>query len=1094
MLCPRCTLLRRLCCAALQPTALQRIQDMMSDVDTEAEAIPPARQVRAWQRMAWPLRIGLYGVALLGLIGLIAWTQREDIARNLIGAELERQEVPATYDIESIGVGRQVVRNLVLGDPRRPDATIERLTIDIGGGLFGLRIDSATVEGLRAYGRWRDGRVSFGSLDPLIYSGSTEPFSLPQLDLRLRDARLRIESPFGVVGIKADGSGNLRDGFKGHVAAVSQQLRHAGCTLDQASLYGNIAVTRQRPAFEGPLRFDALGCEAGDLAIAGSAIAVRGEANGALDRVSGSLVPAVGAIRAGGASASGFGGRIDYAATARQIDATLDLALSAPAASGYGFARIATGGKAVLRIGDATPGWSYEGTAKGQRLGIDRVRLAGLDKAVTASDSLPVGPLIARMVAIARTALPGSDLAMDLQARGRGNELTLAVPRLSLTSARGERLVGGNSLSLRSTGKEMQVAGNLSTGGAGLPQAQLRIVPRGAGVYALRLAMEDYAAGGASLALPDLSAVWNGKGSLGFAGQARLSGPIPGGSVRGLVLPLQGRWSSAAGLALYDGCQTLRFDRLQMAALTAEKQAIALCPQRGQPMVRNGPRGLQLSARLDGPRQLQARLGSSPMRLALGAMLIDYPGTAKLSDVDLLIGDSASGTHILAGSLSVDLGETLAGRYAEAEATIGAVPLVLTQGSGSWRFADSVLGVAGDEWLLRDRQVPARFQPLVSTDMQLMLADNRIAVTGTLDEPQTARDVLRVAIAHDLGTALGHADLFVDRLTFDDRLQPEMVSNIALGIIANTRGTVAGTGRIDWSASGVTGSTGRFTTDSLDFVAAFGPVKGLAGDIVFTDLLGMVTAPDQVVRLAEVNPGFAVYDGTIRYHLLPNFKMAFDGGEWPFAGGRLLLDPGEVNLVSEEARQLIFRVDRVDAAQFLAGFDFENINATGHFAGVIPIVFDKDGGHVRGGRLEVIEDGGTLAYVGELSYEDLGAMANFAFNALRSLRYRYLIIEMDGDLAGEVLTRIRFDGLSQGEGASRNFLTRQVEKLPLQFNVTISAPFLQLITSARSLYDTEYITDPALLGLLPGQVNNPDGNSTTPAKPGIQPPESEDRP
>jgi hypothetical protein len=201
-----------------------------------------------------------------------------------------------------------------------------------------------------------------------------------------------------------------------------------------------------------------------------------------------------------------------------------------------------------------------------------------------------------------------------------------------------------------------------------------------------------------------------------------------------------------------------------------------------------------------------------------------------------------------------------------------------------------------------------------------------------------------------------------------------------------------------------------------------------------------------------------------------------------------------VDLISEEPRRLVFRVDRVDAAQFLAGFDFENINATGQFTGVIPIVFDKDGGHVRGGRLEVIGDGGTLAYVGELTYEDLGTMANFAFNALRSLRYRYLVVEMDGDLAGEVITKIRFDGLSQGEGASRNFLTRQVEKLPLQFNVTISAPFLQLITSARSLYDTQYITDPGVLGLLPGQVNNPGPNSTTPAKPGIQPPESEDRP
>lgn len=1066
----------------------------MTDADAEAEAIPPERQVRAWRRMAWPLRAALYGIALLGFIGLIIWTQREDIARNLIGAELERQGVPATYEIESIGVGRQVVRNLVLGDPGKPDATIARLTVDISGGLFGLKVDSATVEGLRAFGRWEKERVSFGSLDKFLYTDSTEPFSLPRLDVTLRDARVKIDSPYGAVGIKAEGSGNLRGGFKGTVAAIGARIEYAGCALVRPSLYGTVSVAQQRPRFDGPMRFDALSCSAGNVEVAKSAVAVRAGANVALDRISGSLVPAAGAIRASGLGAEGLGGKVDFAATLQQVDADIDLALTKPAASGIGFATMKATGEAVLRMSDAAPGWSFEGQAQGEGLAVDRARLSGLDEAVKSSASLPVGPLVAKMAAAARRSLPGSDLALDVQARGAGESLALTIPRLSLASARGERLLGGNSLTLRRDGDALQVAGNVATGGAGLPRAQLRIVPRGQGAYALRVNMEEYAADGASLALPELSALWDGRGAATFSGRALLSGPILGGSVQGLALPLQGRWSDAAGLTLYDGCQAFRFDRLQLANLTAERQAISLCPSRGRAMVRQSPGGLQLAARLSGASRLSGRWGSSAVALEAGAMQLDFPGEARLSDVDLLIGEAASGTHITAGDFTVDLRSALRGRYADAEATIGAVPLLLTRGSGSWSFVDSVLDLTGDEWLLRDRQVPARFQPLVSRDMRLTLADSRIAVTGTLDEPQTLREVVRVAIAHDLPSVTGHADLFVDRLTFDDQLQPEMVSNIVLGIIANTRGTMAGKGRIDWSANGVTGSTGRFRTDSLDFAAAFGPVRGLSGEIVFSDLLGMETGPGQVVRLAEVNPGFAVANGTIRYQLLPDFNMRVEGGEWPFAGGRLLLDPATINLVSEEPRRLVFRVDRVDAAQFLAGFDFQNINATGHFAGVIPIIFDKDGGHVRGGRLEVIEDGGTLAYVGELTYEDLGTMANFAFNALRSLRYKYLIIEMDGELDGEVVTKIRFDGLSQGEGASRNFLTRQVEKLPLQFNVTISAPFLQLITSARSLYDTQYVTDPALLGLLPGQVNNPGDNSTTPAKPGIQPPASEDRP
>ncbi|MAF63922.1 MULTISPECIES: YdbH domain-containing protein [Pseudomonadota] len=1066
----------------------------MSDPDTEAEAIPPERQVRAWRRMAWPLRVALYGVALLGLAGLVAWTQREDIARNLIGNELEARGIEARYDIESIGVGRQTVRNLVLGDPKRPDATIARLSVDVSGGLFGLRIDQVIVEGLRGYGRLDKGRVSFGSLDKLLYTDSKEPFRLPRLDLTLRDARVRIESPYGTIGVKADGRGNLRDGFKGQVAAIGAGLAYQGCALDRPSLFGTVSIADERPAFRGPMRFSGLACDRGGVAVGQSSLALRAEANAALDRVEGALIPAVGAIRADGFAANGLGGRLGFVIKGQQIDGDVDLALADPATAGIGFRRFGARGKAVVRLGGASPDLRFEGDLRGESLAVARERLAGLDSAVKASANLPIAPLVQRMVSAARRALPGSDLAMTVDARARGAETAFAIPRLSLSGARGERLVGGNSLSVRRVGEEWQLAGNLATGGAGLPVAQLRIVPRGQGAYALKLAMDAYSAGDASLALPQFEALWNGRGELDFAGSARLSGPFPGGRVEGLALPLQGRWSEAGGFAMYDACQTVRVERLRVSNFASGRQALTLCPDRGRSIVRSGPGGLQMAARLAGPTRLQGKLGSSDLALAAGAVRIDFPGSARLSDVDLLIGPAQSGTHITAGDFSVDLGGALGGTYADAEATIGAVPLVLTHGAGRWSFANAILDVQGDEWLLRDRQAPAGFQPLITDDMRLTLADGRIAVTGILDEPQTLRPVVRVAIAHDLASVTGHADLSVDALTFDDRLQPEMVSNIALGIIANTRGLVTGQGRIDWSSTGVTSSTGRFRTDSLDFAAAFGPVTGLAGEIVFTDLLGFETGPGQVVRLAQVNPGFAVYNGLIRYQILPGFKMRVEGGEWPFAGGRLLLDPGMVDLVSEEPRRLVFLVDRVDAAQFLAGFDFENINATGQFTGVIPIVFDKDGGHVRGGRLEVIGDGGTLAYVGELTYEDLGTMANFAFNALRSLRYRYLVVEMDGDLAGEVITKIRFDGLSQGEGASRNFLTRQVEKLPLQFNVTIAAPFLQLITSARSLYDTQYITDPGVLGLLPGQVNNPGPNSTTPAKPGIQPPESEDRP
>ena len=69
-------------------------------------------------------------------------------------------------------------------------------------------------------------------------------------------------------------------------------------------------------------------------------------------------------------------------------------------------------------------------------------------------------------------------------------------------------------------------------------------------------------------------------------------------------------------------------------------------------------------------------------------------------------------------------------------------------------------------------------------------------------------------------------------------------------------------------------------------------------------------------------------------------------------------------------------------------------------------------------------------------------------------------------------------------------------KLPLQFNVNLRAPFYQLITSFKSMYDPAYIRDPRSLGLLGSDGRAPPvapsrQNATQPA---IQPPASEHLP
>ena len=133
------------------------------------------------------------------------------------------------------------------------------------------------------------------------------------------------------------------------------------------------------------------------------------------------------------------------------------------------------------------------------------------------------------------------------------------------------------------------------------------------------------------------------------------------------------------------------------------------------------------------------------------------------------------------------------------------------------------------------------------------------------------------------------------------------------------------------------------------------------------------------------------------------------------------------------------------------------------------MIFDQDGGRIAGGYLVARKGGGSIAYIGELTYEDMGTFANFAFNALKSLKYQQLTIGMDGAIAGEIITEVKFSGLQQGDDASKNFVTKQLARIPLEFNVRIQAPFMQLMSSAKAFYEPEILVGQNLPALLRAQ-------------------------
>jgi hypothetical protein len=1048
-------------------------------VDAADEAPPVAsgrRRIGCWAALAV--------LALIALGLAVAWFSRETIAGNVIGRELASRYIHATYKIEQIGPRTQIVRDIVVGDPKHPDLTVERAIVRIRPRLGYPIVSRVTLIRPQLFGTYRSGKLSFGELDPLIFERRVPAtaFKFPDLNLAIEDGRALVETDGGPIGAKVTGAGNLRNGFKGELAAISPRLAIAGCEVARPTLYGRIDIADRHPHVVGPMRFDRLACPGNGVLLHGGGLQLDVKADEQLARFDGKA-----GLRLG---SSAFPLGLLIAADGNADFTWRDRGLTAKfALEGRGFASAQLG---MTRLG-------LEGTLRARRQ-FERIEVdgqvtgagvrpgGGLDAslagAARSTRGILLGPIVEQIRrALAREGL-GSSLAGEFTLRRAGDQTTLVVPSASLRGGGGATLVSLSRFQLAGRpGAAFDYSGNFATGGPGLPQVVGSMARKPGGGVQARLAMAEYRAGGSRLAIPEMVVVQRPRGALGFAGTIRASGALPGGRADNLLLPVSGTWASGE-LTLWRECTVARFDRLRYANLTLARQSLTLCPSHGTPIVRYDQRGLRIVAGAPS-LNLSGMLGQTPIAIRSGAVGFAYPGTLSAKQLNVALGPPATAQRFMISDLTARIGKDIQGRFSGTDAKLFSVPIDILGASGDWRYANGRLTLSNGTFQVVDRQADARFKPLVAQGGTLTLENNQITAHAVLHEPRGNREVTDVTLRHDLTIGRGHADLAVRGLTFGPGFQPTDLTDRARGVVDLVSGTVRGNGQIDWGERGVT-STGRFSSNALDFAAVFGPVKGASGTVEFTDLLGLTTAPNQRIKVATINPGIEVDDGELVFELRGGQVLAVKGATWPFMGGTLTLRPVTLNLGAHEERRYVLEVAGLDAARFVERMHLENISATGIFDGTLPLVFDVDGnGRIEGGHLLSRPPGGNIAYVGALTYKDLGTMANYAFDALKSLDYQQMSVDMNGNLAGEIVTHVNFEGVKQGAGAKQNIITRQVAKLPIRFVINIRAAFRDLLTNLRSLYDPTMVKDPRELGLIDARGNVIQRESNGPPTPPV---------
>jgi hypothetical protein len=1050
---------------------------------------------RPRRRFRMPLRRPRWALVLTGfflllvLVITIIWLSRLRIASDVIQQELDRRGVQATYRVTRIGFQKQRLEDVVLGDPRNPDLTARSVDVEVVLGWRQTRVSMIRARGVRLRGRIENGRLRLGEVDKLLPPPSGRPFRLPNQRIDVADAQMRLDTPAGRVGLAIQGRGNLAYSFEGRIAAFAPRLAPGDCRLERLSANFAVRTKDEEPSLDGPLRAARARC--GGLDLADPQLALRATLTPGLDGWRGQSGLRVAALESGAHRFESLGGRVSFDGNRASTAGALNLAAARARVGDYRAARPRISGRyrvspdrgdVALLADVGAGGLSATGTAA----------LAAAADALGSAGGTPVEPIGDALAAGVRRA--GALFSAEGRVRFvRGPGFQAArLDRLTLSSRSGARLAlgGGKGVSYFWPSEQVQVDADFALAGGGLPairfsldqarpgapiQGQARIAPMAAGSARLELA-------------PILFGAAPGGGTR-IETRALLSGPFNDGRVDALLLPISGRFG-VGGFSFGERCTTVSFRSVQAAGLRLGATSLPLCPT-GRALVARARGGaLQAGASVLTPR-LAGRLGQSPISFAASRARFDLAGPAFSSaDVAIRLGRAEAQQRLDLASFSGTFNNRgVIGRFAGGSGKIANVPLLLSGAEGGWSVLGGDLAVEG-RVTVADEADPPRLFPLLTRDFRLTLEKSQIAASGWLDDPETGTRVTRATIAHNLQEGRGNAVLDVPGISFDPAgYQPEQLTSLSTGVVALVKGTLSGRGQISWSPEG-TSSTGTFSTEKMDLAAPFGPVTGLTTTINFTDLLGLTSAPGQLAAVDRIQTGIDVFDGRVRYQLLPGQRIRVEGGRWPFAGGELLLEETILDFSQPSNKRLVFQVRGLDAAAFVQQMEFSNISATGLLDGTIPMEFDERGGRIIGGRLIARPEGGTISYVGELTDRQLGAYGKLAFDALKSLRYSKFVINLDGSLEGEFLAAIELDGVARnaptpaGSGIAGAVVGRvlgELARIPFEFNIQVRGPFRALIATTRSFEDPTLLIQP----VLPEQLRD------LPTSVTVQPEESE---
>ncbi len=984
-------------------------------------------------------------VGVILVLTAALYLNRRAATRQILVGWLEQQGIEADMQVERVELDG-LVASVRIGDAADPDVIVERVEVDYAIGApwskGGLGLTPTRIRLVRPVVRAsvRDGKLSLGSLDPLVERFTARP---PRPDSRgplvlVEGGRVRLDTDYGPAAILGDA--RIDDGKLMRLTARMPatafrsgevEARRLQATIDLTTTGDRVALTFAAAAERASL--PGFNGEAARLTLAGDLPypdleTRRGDGRARID-----LRLAAARLAAGETSARDADLHLTFdgqttgwiesfgieGASAADIRAAR---IEGPAASA-GTARLRlTGARTVVARDARGLNWRLDGSVAVKAA---RASGAGLDGAglTLASTRLTVG---------------GRGLAMEAEGPVVLSAERLAWDDLTLTGVRGATdfdLVSDGGLRITATGAVSAARGAWPLFGAptGDDVPELAGMKQALSAFAVEAPRFELVAGhsGARLTLTRPATLRPANG--GVLTLSPVATPIfaaARGQAGGGALSL----TATRGQGLPEAAFDIPAWRLTPSGFNATldgRAALDFGLARG---ITARTRGELASS---GGRLTYVAAGCIP--LTVERLELDE------SDVVDVAGDICPVARPL---VSVADGRWRAeGGLRGLDASAPFLALEFRDAEGGFTATGGPGGVGLEARIARatveDATTPSRFN-LLTARGSAQLADEDW--TGAFDLSRGDTVLGRLTLAHDGAAGAGGLTINAPSIVFaEGGLQPADLSPLAEFIGPPASGSVAFDGRIDWRADAEGTSSGRLTIAGLDFTSPAGPVKGLRGTIDFTNLAPLTAAPGQRLNADLLESIAPLTDIELTFGL-DKAEVTIEGGDLVVAGGRIRVEPFAVSLDPNQPISGVIVLENVQLGQVIAGSGFgEKVNLDAVVSGRLPFTSDRANGvRIVGGSLAAVQPGRLSIAREALSGLEAGGggeavppgtVQDLAYQAMENLSFDILSAEVNSLDEGRIGVLFRIRGrhdppvfqelrIPMAEFVSREFLNR----------------------------------------------------------------------